>query len=647
MDRNSLIGILLIGLILIIFSVLNQPSQDEIERARRERDSLEQVRREMEEAQPDPAERETPGEPEILEEDPETTAEGELERLYGPFAEAGEGDNEYYTIENELLVLTVSRKGGRPYSVELKNYKTFDSLPLILFNGDENSFGLNFFASNRSITTNNLYFELVSEEERVVADTGPESLAMRINAGNGRYIEYVYTMVPDSYMLDFEINLVRMNEIMGSAANFIDLYWEVNMPGHEKNPQHENNYTSLYFRHYGDDLDKLSERRSMDEEEIRTRLKWVGFKHQFFSSLLVADDHFLSGYVRQEKLDEETYLRNFVADLRLPYDGNPEEKLGFSFYFGTNHYNTLKTYSSVYENENGYDLALEKMVPLGWGIFGWINRYIIIPVFNFLENYTSNYGIIILLLTISIKIVFFPLTYKSHLSTSKMRVLKPQVDEINERIPKEKSMERQQAMMDLYKRAGVNPMGGCLPMLIQLPILIAMFRFFPTSFELRQESFLWAEDLSTYDSILNLPFTIPWYGDHVSLFTLLMCISTIIYTRMNSKMTAGSSQMPGMKSMMYMMPVMLLFIFNSYASALSYYYFLTNMITFGQIAIIKRFVDDEAILRKLNENKKKPRKKSKFQARMEQMAKQKSQQAASMKKKPKTGGRQAGGGRKK
>ncbi len=647
MDRNSIIGILLIGLILIIFSVLNQPSQEEIERARRERDSLEQVRREQEERErlADPEEALVEEHPE---EDPEAEPAEDLERLYGPFAGAGEGEEDFYILENEHIALTVSKKGGRPYSVELKEYKTFDSLPLILFDGDENSFGLNFFAQNRSISTNNLFFTPVSDQERIVAESGPASLALRLHAGEGRYIEYVYTMEPGSYMLGFEINLVGMNELLGSAANFIDLYWEVNMPGMEKNPQHENNYTSLYFKHFADDLDRLSERRSMDEEEIRTRLKWVAFKHQFFSSVLIAEDNFLSGYVKQEKLDEERYLRNFTAEMRLPYDGNPQERLGFNFYFGTNHYNTLKAYASDYGGENGYDLALEKMVPLGWGIFGWVNRYVIIPVFNFLERYTSNYGIIILLLTIFIKIIIFPLTYKSHMSTSKMRVLKPQVDEINERIPKDKAMERQQAMMDLYKRAGVNPMGGCLPMLIQLPILIAMFRFFPTSFELRQESFLWAEDLSTYDSILELPFTIPWYGDHVSLFTLLMCVSTVIYTRMNSKMTAGSSQMPGMKSMMYMMPVMLLFIFNSYASALSYYYFLTNMITFGQIGIIKRFVDDEAILRKINENKKKPRKKSKFQARMEQMARQKSQQAAAKKKKPqKSTPRKAGGGKKK
>ena len=623
MDRNSLIGILLIGLILIIFSVITQPPE-EVEEARREREVA-------------PGEEAVPAEEEEPLEVAEPSEEREdLEALYGPFAGAGEGEEELFTLENEHIKLTLSSKGGNPHSVQLKEYVTYDSLPLILFEGEENTFGLNFFARNRSISTDELYFTPVSGSDAVVAESGPESVAMRLNADDGSYLEYVYTIEPGNRNVDFEINMVGMNELLGRGTTYIDLYWETRMRSLEQNPQYENNYTSLYFKHYADDVDNLSERRDSDEEEVSTRLKWTAFKHQFFSSVLVADDHFISGVFSQEKLDEERYLRNFTADLRLPIEGASEESIGFSFYFGPNHYNTLKAYSDG-GNNNGYDLALEDIVPLGWGIFGFVNRYLIIPVFNFLEGYTSNYGVIILLLTIFIKVLAFPLTYKSYMSTSKMRVLKPQVDEINERIPKEKSMERQQAMMDLYKKAGVNPMGGCIPILIQLPILIAMFRFFPSSFELRQESFLWAEDLSTYDSILELPFSIPFYGDHVSLFTLLMCVSTVIYTRLNSNMTGSSSQMPGMKSMMYFMPVMLLFVFNSYASALSYYYFVTNMITFSQMAIIKSFVDDEAILRKLNENKKKPRKKSKFQSRLEEMARQKQQAQAGKKPAKKAG----------
>lgn len=261
------------------------------------------------------------------------------------------------------------------------------------------------------------------------------------------------------------------------------------------------------------------------------------------------------------------------------------------------------------------------MIPLGWGIFGWINRFCVIPIFNFLDKYIANYGIIILLMTIMIKVVLLPLTYRSYLSTAKMRVLKPQIDEINAKIPKDKPMERQQATMALYKKVGVNPLGGCLPMLLQLPILFAMFRFFPASIELRQKGFLWAHDLSSYDSILDLPFTIPFYGSHVSLFALLMTISTIIYTKLQNDMST-STQMPGMKFMMYMMPVMFLFMFNSYSSGLSYYYFLANIFTFLQMWLIKRMVNDEALLQKLQENKKKPVKKSRFQQRLEEMAKQ-------------------------
>ncbi|MDK2979484.1 MAG: YidC/Oxa1 family rane protein insertase, partial [Bacteroidales bacterium] len=286
------------------------------------------------------------------------------------------------------------------------------------------------------------------------------------------------------------------------------------------------------------------------------------------------------------------------------------------FYFGPNHYTTLKKQG----------LEFERIIPLGWGIFGWINRFVVIPVFNFLDNFIANYGLIILILTILIKTVLFPLTYKSYLSSAKMRVLKPEIDLINKKFPKkEDAMKKQQATMALYKKSGVNPMGGCIPMLIQFPILIALFRFFPSSIELRQKSFLWADDLSSYDSILDLPFDIPFYGDHVSLFTLLMALALFFSTKINSgQMGDSNQQMPGMKFMMnYMMPVMLLFFFNGYSAGLSYYYFLSNVITMGQTLIIRRFVDDESLLKKLHENKKKPVKKSKWQQRLEEAAKQK------------------------
>ncbi len=355
-------------------------------------------------------------------------------------------------------------------------------------------------------------------------------------------------------------------------------------------------------------------------------MKWVGYKSQFFSSVFIANNTFSGASVKMEmeKNENSPYLLYNDSDISIPLDFTKNETVGFQFFFGPNHFYTLNSYDS--------DLDLTKLIRLGWGILGWINRYAVIPIFNYLEKGISNYGLIILILTIIIKLVLFPFTYKSYISTAKMKVLKPQIDEINERIPKEKAAERQQATMGLYKKAGVNPMGGCLPMLLQMPILIAMFRFFPASIELRQESFLWATDLSSYDSIVNLPFTIPLYGAHVSLFTLLMAATNIIYTRMNSSMQS-SNQMPGMKGMMYMMPVMFLFIFNNYASGLSYYYFISTLITIGQTFLIRQFVDDKKILAQLNANQKKPVKKSKFAQRLEEMAKQQQQMQKQQKRK--------------
>ncbi len=624
MDRNSIIGIVLIVVILVVFSIMNKPSQEEMERAKRRQDSIELVRKQMAERQltEESLQQDLPAN----EEDVQALAEDKSAQLrdrFGAFAAAVDGVEEFHVIENDLVKISVASQGGRIYSVELKNYKTWDSLPLILFDGDKNYFGLNFFAQNRMISTNELYFEPVGGAGSLYAQDVPVKLAMRLNAGENQYIEYEYTLEPGSFLLQFNIKLEGMNTLIPANQRYIDLKWNVDIPGQEKGAVNEKNYTTIYYNLLSNEVDYLSERKDSDREEILARLKWVAFKQQFFSSILIAGNNMESALLEQTKLEEERLIANFNAEIRLPYDNKPSELISFNFYFGPNHYTTLRRVSREYNEKHGHNLDLDRLVPLGWGIFGWLNRFLVIPVFNFLEKYIANYGIIILLLTIFIKILILPLTHKSYMATSKMRVLKPQIDEINERIPKEKALERQQATMDLYKRAGVNPMGGCLPLLIQLPILFAMFRFFPTSFELRQKSFLWATDLSTYDSILDLPFNIPFYGSHVSLFTLLMTISTIIYTRMNSQMTAGSSQLPGMQTMMYMMPIMFLFFFNSFASALSYYYFLANVTTFAQIAIMKRFVNDEEILKKLNENKKKPVKKSRFQARLEEIAKQK------------------------
>jgi len=629
MDRNQIIGIVLIAAILIGYMVLTAPSKEEIEAEKHRLDSIQEVQDKIaKEKAAEIAEFENDSiiRDQIVALDTivsDTTRQNQLKEKFASFGESAVGENKFVSIENELLKVTISTKGGRPYSVRLKNYQTHDSLPLILFDGDETEFGMTFFAENRKISTNEFFFETISGKSNVVATKSKETLSLRLNAGEGKYIEYTYTIVPGSYLLDFDIHFVGMDQLISKNNSYIDVNWYVNMPGLEKGKDLENQNSGIYYKHFQDQVDNLSETGS-DDENISTKIKWIAFKQQFFSSIIFAKDAFLNA--KLEQIMDETdpkYLKECKAFFSIPFDGKSDETVSMAIFFGPNQYKRL---NKIHLTE-GDDLNLKKLLPLGWGIFGWINRFAIIPMFNWLGGFIGNYGLLILIMTIIIKIVLFPLTFKSYQSSAKMRVLKPQIDAINKKIPKDKGMERQQATMALYRKAGVNPMGGCLPMLIQFPFLIAMFRFFPASIELRQKTFLWATDLSSYDSILDLPFNIPMYGDHVSLFTLLMAVSIVLSTKINgAQMQTGSSQMPGMKMMMYMMPVMMLLWFNNYSSGLSYYYFLSNVITIGQTLLIRRFVDDEAVLLKLNENKKKPKKKSKFQSRLEDMAKQRGQQ---------------------
>ncbi len=631
MDRNQIIGIVLIAAILIGYMVFTAPSKEEIEAAKQEQmrqDSINKVKEEearQKAAELATLENDSVNGAQFIANDSTIADSVKQNQLIGKFASFGEsavGENKFVTLENDLLKLTISTKGGRPYSVQLKNYQTHDSLPLVLFDGNETEFGMTFFAENRKISTNEFFFEPTGSSSSIVATKSKESLSLRLNAGENKYIEYTYTIVPGSYLLDFDIRFVGMDQLISKNNSYIDLNWYVNMPGLEKGKQFENQYSGIFYKHYQDEVDWLSETGS-DDENISTKIKWIAYKQQFFSSIIFAKDVFLNAKLEQIINEKDPdYLKECIALFSIPFDGKEDETVSLSIYYGPNQYKIL---NNIHLTE-GDDLNLKKLIPLGWGIFGWINRFAIIPIFNWLGGFVSNYGLLILLMTIIIKVFLFPLTYKSYKSSAKMRVLKPQIDEINKKIPKDKAMERQQATMALYRKAGVNPMGGCLPMLIQFPFLIAMYRFFPASIELRQKAFLWTNDLSSYDSILDLPFNIPMYGDHVSLFTLLMAVSIILSTKINgAQMQTGSSQMPGMKMMMYMMPVMMLLWFNNYSSGLSYYYFLSNLITIGQTLLIRRFVDDEAVLQKLNENKKKPKKKSKFQARLEEAAKQRQQ----------------------
>lgn len=628
MDKNSIIGIVLIFLVLVVFSIVNQPSKEQIEQAKRRQDSIQQVQAEkvrMLEIQQQQMAAEQQSGPDSI---ADVIKQKQLEDQLGAFSVAAAGNESFYTLENNLMKLTFTNKGGRIYSVELKDYKTHDGQPLILFDGPETRFGLNFFAQNRNIQTDQLFFETDSPE--MVKVSGPEvrrgnhgeekhnaenpgekkSVTFKLEVSPGSFMEYIYTLSHNSFLVGFDVKMEGMNYFVASNQTDINFSWVFDVPPQERKSQFgEDRYTQIYYKFFEDDVDKLSASKS--EEKNLTRTKWIGMKQLFFTSTLIANESFPSVQVRSTRADsDDKYLANFLAGISLPWAGKTTENYGMTFYFGPNHFQTLRQYR----------LDLESQVYLGYAIVRPVNRYLIIPVFNFFRDYISNFGIIILLLTIFIKLILFPFTYKSYISQAKMRVLKPEMDEISAKYPADKAMEKQQAIMALYKKAGVNPMGGCLPMLLQMPILIAMFFFFPTSIELRQQSFLWAHDLSTYDSILDLPFTIPFYGNHVSLFTLLMTITTIISTRLNSQATSGAT-IPGMKTMMYMMPIMFMFILNSYSSGLSYYYFLANVITIGQTYIVRGMVDESKIREQLMANKKKPVVKSKFQQRLEELAK--------------------------
>lgn len=627
MDKNTIIGFLLIGALLFGFAWLNQPSKEDIERQQHQRDSIAYVQREIERARQLDASTQVEN----------TTAptdsisiEDKNKDVYGAFAPSAVGENKLYTIENNLLRLKVSSKGGQIVSAELKDYKTGEGEPLILFDSEKDSTILAFnlvTANNRLIKTSDLYFQAVDFPATSIVDEGEQTFTFRLQTSEDAYLDYIYTLKADDYMIGFDLQAHQMEKVIPMSVNLLEMEWASKVKQQEKGRKFEDRYAALYYKFTSDDVENLSESKN-DSESISTRVKWIAYKDQFFSTILIADDSF-TGTKLDSRLNEKKsgYLKSYRADMGVSFDPTGMDKTGLRFYFGPNHYKTLHAYDKGIDTDD--KLKIDKLVPLGWGIFGWINKYCVIPIFNWLGKYIGNFGIIILLLTIIIKLILFPMTYKSYMSTAKMRVLKPQIDEINERIPATKPQERQQATMALYRKVGVNPMSGCLPMLLQMPILFAMFSFFPASIELRQQSFLWASDLSSYDAIITWQAQIPliseYFGNHLSLFCLLMTITNLVYTHINMKTTAdASSQMPGMKWMMYLMPVMFLFIFNDYASGLSYYYFVATLITIAQTLIIRAFVDEDKILKKLHENAKNPKKqkKSGFMARLEEAQRQ-------------------------
>jgi len=611
-DKNSLIGFVLMAIILIVFNTFffSEVPQEEKSESITEiaEDDVEDLEDEIEEE----------------EDDVDEIVNEQLKLTYGIFATAAAGIDGEQVLENDKLKITVANKGGRITSAIIKKgpngkkYKKHISLEdttlspgdssdlvLDLFDADYSRFNLQFTTTGKIINTAELYFK---------AENHGNTLSMKLLADANHYIEYVYTLT-DDYLIDFEINFVGMESLIASSANYMNLEWQMKTPQTEKSKSNQDMYTGIQYQYSADgEVDYLSF-TSTDEDKINARLNWVAFKQQFFSAIFIAKDGFdKPTFLTSTKNENSIFIKDLYAKFELPYHHKNREKLSFQFYFGPNHYKTLLAYNK----------GFEELVPLGWGIFGWVNKYIIINIFDFLSKYITNFGIIILLLTLIIKIGLAPFTYKAFLSQAKMKVLKPEIDKINEKHKKKDPMKAQKETMGLYRKAGVNPMGGCLPMLFQFPILIALFRFFPASIELRQEGFLWADDLSSYDSIMPLPWDIPFYGDHVSLFTLLMTISTLLYTRMNSSMATG--QMAQMKWMMYLMPIMFLGFFNNYAAGLTYYYFLANMFTMTQQYFMTRFIDEDAILAQLERNKKNPKKKSKFQKKLEEMQRKQEQQ---------------------
>jgi YidC/Oxa1 family membrane protein insertase len=634
MDRNSIIGLLLIGGILIGWMVFAQPNAAEKAKMQHVQDSIAQYTAEQkakEVAQQKSAEaKKTQSLTANFPKDTNGLMNDSVrsiikKQIYGDFYDAAQGENKTILLENELMKVSVETKGGRISSVELKKYKTFDNKPLILFYPDSSSQGITFETAGKKIATDSMYFTAGAPGFKVEGESSKD-LSLRLYAGDkSKYVEYVYSIKGNDYMMSYRINIAGMQNIISPGSKNLSLNIEMQAPMQEKHHQTQAAASTIYYNNLEDNVDKISEANS-EKLALETPVKWVGFKQQFFTCAFIADNKFESNSIieTKSKPDSSAFVKDFSASLLIPYNHAPAESFGMRVYFGPNHYQTLKK----------YDLNLERQINLGWKIFGWINRFLVIPIFNFLSGFNMNYGIIILILTIIIKLLLLPIAYRTVLSSAKMRVLKPEIDELNEKHKNDDPMKKQQATMALYKKAGVNPMAGCIPVLLQMPILMALFSFFPASIELRQQGFLWASDMSTYDSIYNFGFAVPWYGDHVSLFALLMTGSTLLYTWSNSQLMGSSNQMPGMKWMMYLMPILFLGFLNNYSAGLSWYYFLANMITFGQTWFMQKYViDSDALHKKIQENKTKPVKVSKFQQRLEAMTKEAQQRQQNPKKK--------------
>ena len=646
MDKKSIIGIAVVAVLFLGFAYLNTKEQKKYEQEmaawQATQDSLAAVNRAAAVAA-DTTAVIAPTDSVAVAEAAAAVRERQVETLGEYLAAAREAAPEEFTVENDVMSVRFSTRGGQVTGVTLKDYRKYaprkeEGRPVEMMDPETAQFGMTFYVRNglNNVDVNTLDYVFEADPVTTTPD-GAQLVVMRLPVAADASLEYRYliydTASPErDYLVDFDVRLVNMAAEMANQTQ-IRLDWAASTYQNEKGFKNENMYTTVAYRFPGDSsVEELSMSEEERSKEVTTSVNWVAFKQQFFSSVFIAPENVSyanMGFTTAQP--GSGYVKNFRAQMTVPYTADTEG-YDFAFYYGPNKYSILKKVTAT----EGDDLYMERLIPLGWGIFGWVNRWFVIPVFDFLRNYIPSFGIVILILAVLIRLIISPMTYKSYVSMAKMRLIKPQVDELAKKYPKqEDAMKRQQATMELYKKAGINPMGGGIPLRIQMPILIAVFRFFPASIELRDQPFLWADDLSSYDSILNLPFSIPFYGDHISLFALLMAASMFFYSYYNYQQTASTqTQMPGMKFMMvYLMPVMLLLWFNSYASGLCYYYLLSNLLTIGQTLVIRRMVDDSKIqaIMQANAARKSNGKKSKFQQRYEELMRQ--QEAAQRAKK--------------
>jgi YidC/Oxa1 family membrane protein insertase len=645
MDKNTIIGLLLITAIIVAFTIYNRPSKEQIAEQKRLRDSIALVEAQQAEIATELGSKQAST---SLSEDSVLGQGSSLSDFFRagiPYNEAINDSTSEVTIlanepvneeiivlENDKIRLLLNTKGGKIQSVQLKEYLHYKGDSLYLFENDQESrFNLELFNRNSlRISTENEYFTPIKSADG-------KTVIMRLQNSSEQYIDLVYTLPEDEYMLDFDIRISGMRNGLHpeSLANF-KLNWEQKVRQQEKGRAFENRYSRIHYKYDKQDDSKLSESKN-DQKELPDPIKWFAFKDQYFSAIVIADKPFNNTILTSQLLNDSEYIKNYKAEVWAPVEISTESDLisaGFKYYFGPVHYNTLKSYDDGVSS-NSDKLELEEIVSLGYKWLSWVNKWFVIPVFNYFLTLNWGMGLIILILTIMVKIIISPLTYKSYISSAKMRVLRPQIQEIEKKYPGQEQdmmMKRQQATMELYSKAGVSPMSGCLPMLIQMPVLLALFFFFPSAIELRQQSFLWADDLYTFDSLIswsgNIPIITRFLGNHISIFCLLMTITNVIYTKYNmASMDTGQQTMPGMKNMPLFMSVFMFFFLNSYPSGLNYYYFLSTLITIVITLIMKKVIDEEKILAQLEENKKKPRKKSGFMARLQEAQKLQEKQA--------------------